>query len=186
MSLLLFLKNILQLVLSPTNGWKDIEDADMPFERLISTGLYPLMSVMLLSVFIRPLYGFEDFNLIELLQAAVIQFVALFVTLYASRAIMEHYLPVYNATGQHDPVAVGNVAVYGTGLLTVIQLIENLVPIELTVMQLLPALDAVCIWKSERYLDVEKGNEVRFMLICVTSLIAPVILINLIVSAFIS
>ena len=182
----IFLKNIVQLILAPSNAWKDIQLEEKPFDVVVSRGLYPLMAIMLVSVFIRPIYGIEDFDLVKLLQQALVQFVALFVALYAGRNIIEHYLPIYNCTGENDPIAVGNVVAYGTGLMTVIQLIENLIPVELTVLQLLPAFAAVCIWQADKYLDVERKNEMVFMLICVLSLILPVILINLLMSLVIN
>ena len=185
MTFLIYLRNLAQLILSPSNAWRDIQRDESSFDEVVSRGLYPLMAVMLLSVFIRPIYGFEDFDLVHLLQIALVEFVALFVALYAGKNIMEHFLPIYNCTGQNDPVAVGNVAVYGTGLLTLIQLAENLIPIELTVLQLLPALAAICIWKSDKYLDVDPRGEIKFMLIANCSLILPVLLINLLLSLII-
>ena len=182
MKFLLYLKNILQLILSPSNGWKDIQQEDQPLETLTRNGQYPLMALMLLTVFIRPVYGIETFELVPLLQKALVQFVALFIALYGGKAIMEHYLPLYNYTGEHDPVAVGNVAVYGTGLMTVIQMIENLIPTELTVIQMLPAFAAICIWKANQYLDIERAGETKYMLICTASLILPVIAINVLMS----
>ena len=178
MNVLIFFKNIIQIVLSPTNGWRDIEKEDIPVETAISRGLYPLLAVMLLTVFIRPLYGIVRFDLITLLQVALGQFIALFAALYIAKNLMEHYLPMYNATGGDDPVAVGNVAVYGTGVMTLIQIIENVLPVELTVIQLLPAFAAVCIWKSSSYLDIEPRGGTPFMLLTIGALILPVILIN--------
>lgn len=186
MNVLIFLKNIIQLILAPSEGWRDIEKDDVPVEVIISRGLYPLMAIMLISEFIRPLYGIVDFNLVRLLQTALAQFVALFVAMYAGKTVMEYYLPSYNTTGENDPVAVGKVAVYGTGLMTVIQLIENLLPVELTIMQLLPALAAVCLWKADAFLDVEQKGEYRFMLITVAALILPVIVINVLMNLLIN
>lgn len=177
-----FLKNILQLSLSPSNGWKDIESQGVPVDTLTSRGLYPLMAIMLLSVFIQPLYGFESFDLVNLLQIALIQFIALYIALYSGKNLIQHYLPEYNETGESDPMAASTVAVYGTALMTVIQIVENLLPFELTVIKLLPVLAAICLWKSDRYLDINKSKEFPFMIIILTSLILPVILINLLMS----
>lgn len=187
MNILIFLKNLLQLILSPSNAWKDIEREETPVDSLTARGLYPTMALMLVSVFIRPLYhNNADFDLVILLQTALIQFVALFIALFAGKFVIEHYLPSYNITGQSDPIAAGTVAVYGTGLMTIIQLIENLIPIQLTVIQLLPAFAAICIWKAARYLDIEPQMETPFMIISVLALIGPVILINIIMSFLIN
>lgn len=186
MNLLLFLKNILQLILAPTHAWKDIQQEELPTETIIQRGLYPLMAIMLITVFIRPAYGLEKFELIPLLQTALVQFVALFVALYGARAIMDHNLPLYNTTGENDPIATGTVAAYGTGLMTIIQIIENLIPIELTVVQILPAFAAVCIWKAYDYLDIEPADRTRYMLITVAALVLPVITINVVMSLIIT
>lgn len=186
MTILNFFRNIIQLVLSPANAWHDIEKEEIPVDNAVSRGLYPLMAIMLLTVFIRPLYSHFDFDLVRLLQTALVQFIALFVAMYAARNIMDHFLPKYNNTGENDPVAVGNVAVYGTGLMTLIQIVENLLPVELTVIQLLPALAAVCIWHADDYLDISKKGEIPFMLITVCSLILPVIFINMLMSFIIN
>lgn len=186
MNLLIFLKNIIQLILSPTNAWKDIRHEETPVDKTTRSGLYPLMAVMLLSVFIRPLYGHEDFDTVKLLQTALVQFVALYIALYTSRNLIEHYLPQYNLTGEKDPIAAGTVSVYGTGLMTLIQIVENLIPVQLTVIQMLPAFAAVCIWKAADYLDVDPRKEYIMMIIAVLSLIAPVIIINILMSNLIS
>lgn len=186
MNLLIFFRNIFQLVLSPANGWKDISSEDTPVEVLMSKGLYPMMALMLVSVFLRPIYGVLRLDLVLLLQIALVQFVALFVSLFAGRSVMENYLPQYNSTGEHDPFAAGTVAVYVTGLMTLIQIFENLLPVDLTVMQFLPAFAAVILWKSDKYLDISPNHEMTFMLIAIVALIMPVILINLVMSYLIN
>lgn len=186
MSFLRFLKNLLQLFLSPKHAWEDIDREQTPVNNAIERGLYPLMAIMLITVFIRPIYGLGTFDLTTLLQKALIQFVALFIALYGGRNIMEHFLTHYNYTGENDPIAVGNVAAYGTGLMTILQIVENLIPVQLTVTLFLPAFAAVCIWKADKYLDIDQRFEIKYMLICVLSLIAPVVLINLLMSYIIS
>lgn len=186
MNILIFLKNLIQLLLSPGHAWSDIEEEQQPVQKIIQRGLYPLMAVMLVTVFIRPLYSPDNFQLIPLLQKALVQFVALFIALYGARNIMEHFLTRYNCTGEKDPVAVGTVATYGTGLMTLFQIAENVIPVELTLTQLLPAFAAVCVWKADKYLDVEPSSEMKYMLICVASLIVPVVGINFIMSFIIS
>lgn len=186
MNLLIFLKNILQLILSPSNAWKDIEREETPVEAITRRGLYPTMAVMLVSVFIRPVYHIVQFDLVKLLQTALIQFVALFLAFFAGKYVIERSLPQYNESGESDPIAGGTVAAYGTGLMTIIQIIENLIPVQLAVIQLLPAFATVCIWKSARYLDIAPRYEAPFMIKSILALIAPVIVINLLMSYLIN
>lgn len=44
-----FLKNILQLILSPGNGWEDLSHSKTEPETMLSKGLYPLLGVMALT-----------------------------------------------------------------------------------------------------------------------------------------
>lgn len=177
-----FLKNILQLVLSPVHGWRDIGEEDRDVDLVVSRGMFPLMAIMLLTVFVRPMYGIQTFDLVSLLQIALIQFVALYVSFYAGRTVMDNYLSRYNTTGDRDPIAADMVAAYITGLMTLIQIIENLLPVELVVLQILPLFAAIILWKAAEYMDLEPENENRFMCIAATALILPVVIINMIMS----
>lgn len=180
--MLSFLKNILQIILSPINGWRDIASAESPIEVITSRGLYPLMAIMLLSVFIRPIYSLFQFDLVVLLQTALIQFVAIFAALFAGKTLMANLLPKYNITGAEDSYACDTVAVYTIGIITIIQIFENMLPVELTIMQFLPILVIIPLWKSAEYLEVEKEHESMFMSAAAASLILPVIGLNFVMS----
>ena len=182
MNLLGFLKNILQLVLSPVHGWRDIGDEDSDVDVTVSRGMFPLMAVMLLTVFVRPLYDATGFDLVSSLQTALIQFVALYVGFYAGRTVIDNYLPRYNTTGARDPIAADMVAAYITGLMTLIQIFENLLPVELAVLQVLPLFAAIILWKAGEYLDLKPEDETHFMFIAIAALILPVVFINLVMS----
>lgn len=186
MSIFIFIKNVIQLILSPGNAWKDIDRSEATYEEVVSRGLYPLMAIMLLTVFVRPLYGLMHFEIINLLQVALVQFIAVFVALYVGRYVMSHFLPFYNSTGENDPIAVDNVAAYGTGLLVSLQILLNLLPVEHGVLLMLPLVAAVPIWKADKYLDVEPAGELKFMLMAVSALVLPVILINVLMPLLIN
>lgn len=180
--MLSFLKNIIQLILSPVHAWRDIARADLNPEILTSRGLYPLMAVMAVSVFVRPIYGVESFDLVVLLQTALIQFVAIFIALFIGKAGMSNLLPRSNGSGVSDPRAVETVAVYITGMVTLIQIFENLLPVELTIMEFLPLLVIIPLWKSSEYLEIESRSETRFMITSAVALLVPVIGLNLLMS----
>jgi len=180
--MLSFLKNILQIILSPVNGWRDIASAETSVETLTSRGLYPLMAIMLLSVFIRPIYSLLPFDLVVLLQTALIQFVAIFAAMFIGKTVMANLLPKYNITGAEDSFACDTVAVYIIGIITIIQIFENLLPVDLTITHFLPILVIIPLWKAGEYLEVEKEHETMFMSAAAVSLILPVIGLNFIMS----
>lgn len=186
MNFFTYIKNLLQLILSPKHAWMDINADDDTMDTITRRGMYPLMAVMLVSVFIRPLYRSGTYSVEALLQTALVQFVALFVAFFAGRLAMDTMLPKYNSTHSPDIIATGTVAAYITGIMTLIQILENLLPVELTVTQLLPLLAAVILWKAAPYLDIEENSEAVFMVPATLALIGPVILINIVMTALIN
>lgn len=181
-----FLKNLLQLLLSPIHAWQDIADEDADTETIASKGLYPLMAIMLITAVLNGFFAIGHFDLIRQLQIAMTQFIALYVAMYIGRMVMETFLPDYNMTGDSDPIGAATVAIYLTGIMTIIQIVENLIPVELIVMKFLPAFAALILWKAEKYLDLQPERAGYFMLIAICALILPVILINVIISYLIA
>ena len=174
----IYLKNIFQLLLSPANAWREIENEETPPMQLTSRGLYPLMALMLLSVFIGAIYSIGSFDLILLLQTAMTQFVAIYIAFHLGRYAMDSTIKRYNSSGQNDPIATETVAAYGAGLLTLIQIVMNLLPLRLALMQLLPIFATIGIWKAYPYLDITDQGELPFMLMASSAIIAPVIVLN--------
>lgn len=176
--MLIFLKNILQLILSSKHAWRDIAADKTPLETVSSRGLYPLMAVMLLTIFIRPIYGLLKFDLVLLLQTALIQFVAIFAALYIGKTVLANLLPKYNISGAEDIEAADTVTVYTVGIITIIQIFENLLPVELTITQFLPVLAIIPLWKSAEYLEIEHEHETMVMAAASASIILPIIVLN--------
>lgn len=137
-----------------------------------------MMAIMLLTVFIRPIYGLMKFDLVLLLQTALIQFVAIFAALYIGKTVLANMLPKYNMSGAEDIEAADTVAVYTVGIITIIQIFENLLPVELTITQFLPILAIIPLWKSAEYLEIEPEHETMVMSATAASIIVPVIGLN--------
>ena len=51
-----YLKCLLQLILSPRNGWEDIEKGDVSPSRLAVDGFLPLIAITAVSVFVRAMF----------------------------------------------------------------------------------------------------------------------------------
>lgn len=184
--MLTFLRNLLQLILSPIHAWNDISKEDEQPEIILSKGLYPLMAIMLITAILNGFFAVGKFDLVLRLQIALSQFIALFVALYAGRTVLESMLPKYNESGEKDPIGAWTVAIYITGIMTVIQIVENLIPVELIVIKFLPIFAALILWKANEYLDLETEHTGYFMAIAIGALIGPVILINLIMGLLIA
>ena len=176
----------MQLMLSPSHAWEDISAEDASPEKLISTGLYPMMAIMLVTAIVNGVFAIGSFDIVRQLQIAIAQFIALFVALYVGRTVIETFLPRYNESGENDPVGATTVAVYATGIMTVIQIVENLIPVELIVIKFLPAFAALIVWKAQTYLDLVPERSGYFMVIAIGALIVPVLLVNLVMGLLIA
>ena len=72
-----FIKHLLQLIISPVNGWEDISHKGTDAKRLATEGLYPLLGITAISTFIRFFYD-DDLTLINLIGKGKYYVIALF------------------------------------------------------------------------------------------------------------
>lgn len=56
-----YLKHLFQLILSPGNGWEDIDKADVPTRDIAVDGYYPLIALTAASVFMQGAYHHVEF-----------------------------------------------------------------------------------------------------------------------------
>jgi hypothetical protein len=170
-----FLKNMLQLILAPAKGWEEIANLNQSPNRLMEKGLYPILSIVAITAFLHGLYGSEPFDFGEQIEMALTQFLALFLGAMFGRAAFEAL--IHHLTGQPaDVVRVSTVVIYSIGLMSLIQIISNLCPIQLTVLWFLPAFVAMVAWQSRFYLSIKPDRNGHFLVFAVAVLIAAPII----------
>lgn len=182
MNILRFLKNILQLLLSPAHGWEEISCEGRDPERLSNEGMYPLFGLAATTAFVQGLY-INNSEISALLQLALIEFMALFVSYWIGTALLENYVNHFTDTDVSTKCC-RTVAVYISSTLAIIQIIENLVPVEFTVIKFLPAFSAIVLWKATAYLSIKKTEEGRYILFALATMIIPWMLLTTILSLF--
>ncbi len=167
--MLLFLKNIVQLVLSPSKGWEDISASLEQPDILLKRGYYPLLILASLSEFIRLIYH-EEIGVITLFEHAIALFGSYFISYFIGRLILEHYLkPMIDGEVNHTKT--GIFTIYGLGLLVLIEIIANFIPTDLTIIRFLPVFVALILYRSNRYLTIKQECELRFLCLLITSII---------------
>ena len=181
--MLRFLKNILQLILSPTNGWEEISHDGESIERLLAEGLYPLIGLASLTVFVQGFYSMT-FELTTLLQEALAVFIVLFIAFFLGRVLMEGYLPRFTDTEPGSRQA-GTLAVYTTAMLALIQTVSNCTPVELPLLVFLPLLVAIVIWGARTWLDIKPEKEGEYMMFAIAVLLLPTIILNFLINLLI-
>lgn len=169
--MLRFLKNLMQLILSPGNAWDDIARAGESVEMLRSRGLYPLTGVAALSVFLQGLYH-VDMGISEMLVGAVVTFMMFFVGYFCGVFILTTAMPGMQAPGTHTGERrINTLAIYCTGLLELIVIIANCVPITMALTIFLPLFLVVVIYKGAKYMRVDPHHTARFVALAAVGLI---------------
>lgn len=175
--MLRYLKNMLQLFLSPVKGWEEVARENVSPNALMDKGFYPLTAIVAITAFCKGFYGMAPFDIVTQLLTAITQFLALFLGVMVGRATFESLLSQF--TGQ--PVNVlraHTVVVYCIGLMALIQVIINLCPIELPVLWFLPAFVAIVAWQSRMYLEVKSELSMKFFIFAAAVLIVAPLVFN--------
>ena len=174
----LFLKMLFHLILSPSRGWEDVVQYDPDPRRLMTSGLYPVFAMAAVSVFI---VGFYDpaLTFVGLLQRAIITYVQYFISYYIAQFVFAMFIRRYVSDGEVSDDRIGVFISIGLGLLAVLAVIMNCLPVELSLVQFLPVYVAVILWKGAPYLNVRDDKMNQFVILSVASIIAPVYLLAL-------
>lgn len=176
--MLLYIKNLVQLILSPSKGWEDVSASLESTDNLLRRSFYPLAALAAASEFVRLFYPGNGGFLTQL-ELAIALFGAFFVAYFIARIILVRYLAPY-INGDVNIVKISNFVIYGLGLLLFIEVVENILPTDLTLVKFLPLFVALVLYRANAYLSVTQGYELRFLCIAAGAVIVvPVLLFSL-------
>lgn len=178
-----FLKYLFQLILSPKNGWEDIEKADLEPSRLLRRGYYPLIALAAASVFVQALFypGLETMDLfVRMVEWFVVYFVGFFFGVFALSLFLE---PM--TTGGYDDTRVHTFVLYTLGLEAVINIVFLCLPVSPLVLFFLPCYVALVQWKGVGYMRVLPEKVGNFMILSIFGVLLPPYLFYYIFSSII-
>lgn len=173
-----YLKNLLQLIISPKSAWEDISSEMVPPQRLTAFGLMPLVATASLTVVVRKvLYRPEmDWG------SAVILILATAVSYVCSYYVLGRALCARTAamtvSGEATDHKCRTMEAYVLGLLALVQIVTRLLPPSMALIYLLPAGVSIVMWKSEAYLGIRKDMTLTFYIRGLVCLILPPYLIQ--------
>ena len=173
-----YLKYLFQLVLSPRNGWEDIDKAASPTLRspmtpdtIAAKGYYPLIAVAALSVFAQALFR-HHIVFLDLFMKMIITFVVYFISYFFSTFVLSMAIePVIE--GDYDEPRCQTFTLYTLGLLALITIIQNFLPITALVLFFLPCYVALIQWKGCEYMHVRKDRIGHFMMLAILGVLLP-------------
>lgn len=167
--MLQYLKNIIQLILSPTKGWEDISASLSSPDKLARDAYFPMLLVVALTEFIRIFYN-DSVGFVTALELAIALFGSYFVSFYIARLIFEYYLKQL-VIGDINTTKISIFTLYGLGMMLMIEAIENIIPTDLTLIKFLPLFVALILYKGSAYMSVKADYEIRFLCVTIATLI---------------
>lgn len=171
-----FLKNILQLMLSPASGWHDIAQDGANPRRLATRCMVPLFAVAALTTFVQLRYAPHLTAAGAVVTAASI-FVSLFATYAMGMTLFASMLPQF-VDIKPDGDSYHTVLVYGLSMLALSETLCNLLPFDMGLPYLLPLAVGLIVWKSGEYLGVSRDKDLAFIAFALITIILPPALIQ--------
>ena len=170
--MLKFLGLLIQLIISPGKGWEDIAAVGNEPRKICAGGFYPLLGITACSVFIQLLYPLSD-TFVASVQQAIITFVRFFISYFLASYVMSIFLKKLVDGGDPNEKKYNTFIIYNLSLLALITIIANCLPMEHPIVQFLPIYVLFVMWTGGRYLVIKVGNEIKFFLLSVISIIVP-------------
>jgi heme/copper-type cytochrome/quinol oxidase subunit 4 len=105
--------------------------------------------------------------------------VQFFISYYIAQTIFSLTIEKYVENGSIDDNRVGLFISIGLGLLAIIEVIKNVLPVELSLVQFLPIYVAIILWKGAAFLHVVDSKINYFVFLTIIAIIVPVYLLGL-------
>lgn len=173
----LYIKQLLQLLLSPARGWEDISETSVAPEILIRKGFYPLVVVTALSELFPLLYTL-DLSVVAAIMHGIAVGCALIAGLYLSRMVLDMFLWRF-VSGKVNTFKVSLFNTYLMGLNCFYVILNNIVPASLTILKIIPLLSVVIIIKAMPYLSISEDSKLSY----ISATAACVILIPVLIAS---
>lgn len=159
--MLKFLTYILQLILSPREGWEDLGKADPDPETMLRHAYYPLLGIATATCFLSPVYHSGE-SLAAVIIRAVATFGAYFVALYLAKLVFDVYLGRLSVAAVDHRRAFMLILV-SMGMMLVFRIVSNCLPWHLIVIDFLPLYVVLVLSKAYTYMGIARREEIRFL-----------------------
>lgn len=176
MDFLLYIRDMLQLMLAPKKGWEDVSADAFPPAVLFRSGFLPLVFLAAASQMLQWAYHPDVAWWIWVERSVVVAF-RLLAAYYIASFAFTLYLPSCVDGGFNDTKC-NTFIVYGVGMIALINFITNCMPMDFSVLYLLPAYALFVLWRGLHYLSISFNSVGTFILLVILSIILPSYLIQ--------
>lgn len=164
-----FFKNMIQLIISPDNGWEDVMRSSNPLKARYMMGWFIVIAA--LAGGISLLYPVHP-PLLVLCQRAIAIFVVSWATVFFADFVITLALPRLDE-GVMDPRNVSIMISYTVSLLAIQQLLSALIPMTFAMLELWPVYVVVILWRAMKSLELEPGVTGKYLLTVIIAFILP-------------
>lgn len=165
-----YLKNIIQLVFSPDHGWEDVAKSSSPQRA------FKFMTVMLAIAALSPLCNLlypECPPKLAIFQSIVIIFASYWATFFIGEFVLGNFLPRGNGYNVATDT-IRSFTAYVVGLLSIQTIIDSILPLPVTILQLWPIYVVVIIWRGMMsFFNIPETLTGRYLLVTIPALVLP-------------
>ncbi|MCM1349431.1 MAG: hypothetical protein NC338_08470 [Firmicutes bacterium] len=167
---------MLQLILSPRRGWEDVAVDNFPSQCLLKSGFVPL--IILVSLTCLPsLWYHSDATLAAVLERMVAYFVTYLTSYYIASLVFSLYIP--SCTDGVMSLNKNNTFIlYNLGILAVLNILTNLLPMVPDMLYLLPVYVYFIMWRGIAYMEVKFNGVILFMVLNLVAVLLPPFLLR--------
>lgn len=157
----LYIRQLIQLVLSPTGGWDDISEAALTPDEIQRRGFIPWLGITALSEFI-PMFYNPTLTFFVALESAVAVAGGMFVAMYVARIVFDVTLNRF-VDGTVNLAKGAVLSLYMVGVACLFTILANILPASLTIVHFLPLLSALILFKSARFIGIRAEDSMAFL-----------------------
>lgn len=165
-----FIKYIALLIVSPAEGWKDINKYSIPNNLLLSKLYYPCLALLSLSVFIPFMFKYVvGVELHEFVMSAMIDFTKYFIGYFIISYLMTSiYSDFFKSKG--EVVKLNNFIVFNLTILVFFNILRNLMP-EFPFFEIFPLYIIYVVYRGVPYFELPKNETIKFVILTSTLLL---------------
>ena len=179
--MLRYLKMMLQLILAPTKGWEDVSHTSMSARSALIWGMLPLAALAGASAVVTEMLEARP-TTAKIILGVVVNFLQYPLTYFLADAVMTALLPKLTADGRVDRERLGLFLSLSVGMMALIGILVNVLPMEVTLLQFLPLYVLVVMVQGRRYLDVTDDRAGMLAALELGAVIVPIYLLNYLLS----
>ncbi|MDE6489780.1 MAG: hypothetical protein K2L49_01315 [Muribaculaceae bacterium] len=169
---------LLNLTLAPAKGWEDVEESSPEPRTTLTRGLIPLLGITAIAVFARA-FHFQGLTAGYLITEALTTFIRFFISYYIALFLMSWFMPSLIPADHYDEGRISNFCSLCLGLLAVISILTDCVPVELSLVRFLPVYVIIVMWQGRNYLSIPTERQIRYIIYASLSILAPLGLLDM-------